>query len=61
MAACEVCGKTPKFGFNVSHSKRHTTRTWDPNIQRATIYVGGKAQRVYICTRCLRSQYKAPK
>ncbi len=59
MAACELCNKVPATGFNVSHSKRHTKRTWQPNIQRATIYVGGKPRRVYICTRCLRSQYRA--
>ncbi len=59
MAVCEICHKSPMFGFNVSHSKRHTKRTWKPNIQRATIYVKGVAKRVYLCTRCLRSQHKA--
>ena len=56
MAACELCGKTPSFGYNVSHSKRHTKRMWKPNIQRATIQSDGKARKVYICTRCLRSR-----
>ena len=59
MSACELCHKGPAFGYNVSHSKRHTKRMWRPNIQRATITVGGRPKRVYICTRCLRSQYKA--
>ncbi|MEE9284700.1 MAG: 50S ribosomal protein L28 [Dehalococcoidia bacterium] len=58
MAACALCHKTPGFGYNVSHSKRHTKRTWQPNIQRATIYVDGRPKRVYICTRCLRSQHR---
>ena len=58
MAACELCHKTPMFGYAVSHSKRHTKRMWRPNIQRATIYVGGQAKKVYICTRCLRSQHR---
>ena len=58
MAACELCKKTLGFGYNVSHSKRHTKRTWKPNIQRATIYVDGRPKRVHICTRCLRSQYR---
>ena len=61
MASCELCHKGPAFGFNVSHSKRHTKRMWMPNIQRATITVGGRPQKVYICTRCLRSQYKLKK
>ena len=48
-------------GFAVSHSKRHTKRTWQPNIQRATVYEGGKAKQVYMCTRCLRNQSKVRK
>ncbi|MBF8299567.1 MAG: ribosomal protein [Dehalococcoidia bacterium] len=59
MAKCEVCQKIPGVGFKVSHSKRHTKRTWQANIQRATIYEGGKGRQVYICTRCLRNQSKA--
>ena len=58
MAACEFCSKIPTTGFNVSHSKRHTNRTWQPNIQRATIYENGKGRKVYICTRCLRTRSK---
>ena len=61
MAACTLCHKGPAFGYNVSHSKVHTKRTWQPNIQRATINIGGRPQQVYICTRCLRSQNKLPK
>ena len=59
MAMCEVCAKTRAIGFNVSHSKRHTKRSWEPNIQRATIYENGKGRQVYICTRCLRNTTKA--
>ncbi|MQY73348.1 MAG: 50S ribosomal protein L28, partial [Dehalococcoidia bacterium] len=25
---CDICGKSPQFGHNVSHSKRHTKRRW---------------------------------
>ena len=46
------------FGNNVSHSKRHTKRTWRPNIQRATILINGLRKQVQICTRCLRTQHK---
>ncbi|HIC88975.1 MAG TPA: 50S ribosomal protein L28, partial [Anaerolineae bacterium] len=31
MAKCEICGKGPQFGHNVSHSMRHTKRKWRPN------------------------------
>ncbi|MCB0982303.1 MAG: 50S ribosomal protein L28, partial [Ilumatobacter sp.] len=33
-AVCEVCGKGPSWGMNVSHSHRRTKRRWNPNIQR---------------------------
>ena len=46
------------FGNNVSHSKRHTKRTWQPNIQRATLLINGQRKQIYICTRCLRTQHK---
>ncbi|MGB5925381.1 MAG: 50S ribosomal protein L28 [Dehalococcoidia bacterium] len=56
---CEICGKQVKFGCSVSHSKQHTRRQWLPNIQRTTIMVEGRKRKVNICTRCLRTQYKA--
>ena len=55
---CEICGKTPQFGHNVSHSKRHTNRMWKPNIHKATIISGGRPVRVKLCTRCLRTRNK---
>ena len=58
---CELCGKTPQFGHNVSHSKRRTNRRWKPNIHSAIITIDGKEKRVNLCTRCLRTQNKAAK
>ncbi len=46
------------FGENVSHSKRHTNRTFTPNIHPATIMVEGKMKQVNLCTRCLRTHNK---
>lgn len=56
---CDLCGKTPQFGHNVSHSKRRTNRRWTPNVHPATIYINGQAKRLNLCTRCLRTQTKA--
>ncbi|MGD8791546.1 MAG: bL28 family ribosomal protein, partial [Anaerolineae bacterium] len=28
MAKCDMCGKGPSFGHNVSHSNVHTKRQW---------------------------------
>ncbi|MAE11191.1 MAG: 50S ribosomal protein L28 [Dehalococcoidales bacterium] len=56
---CYFCGKTPMFGNNVSHSKRHTKRMFMPNIHPTTLMVDGKPKRLKVCTRCLRTHYKA--
>lgn len=52
---CEICGKKPVAGMNVSHSHLKTKRTWKPNIQRVRALVDGKVTRLNVCTRCLRS------
>jgi len=57
---CDICGKTPLYGYNVSHSKRHTKRRWIPNIHPATVLAEGKSKKLNLCTRCLRSYYKTP-
>jgi large subunit ribosomal protein L28 len=59
MAQCEICGKIPGFGNNVSHSKRRTKTMWGVNVHKATVVVSGKRVKgVKACTRCIRSQYK---
>ena len=55
MAKCDICGKGVHFGNNVSHSHRRSNRTWKPNIKRVKAIVNGSPKRVYVCTRCLRS------
>jgi large subunit ribosomal protein L28 len=54
-AVCEVCGKRPSFGMNVSHSHRRTKRRWNPNIQRVRVQVGGTTRRAHVCTSCIRA------
>ena len=49
-AVCEVCGKHPSFGMNVSHSHRRTKRRWNPNIQRVRAMVNGTPRGVNVCT-----------
>lgn len=58
-AKCDLCGKGPLFGHNVSFSKRATNRQWKPNLQKVTINVDGQKRVMTLCTRCLRSLYKA--
>lgn len=33
-AHCQLTGRQPGFGHNISHSHRRTKRRFDPNIQR---------------------------
>jgi large subunit ribosomal protein L28 len=58
MAVCDVCGKGPQFGHNVSHSKRRTNHQWVPNVQPVVVEVDGVPKRLRICTRCLRTIQK---
>jgi large subunit ribosomal protein L28 len=54
-AICEICGKTPSFGNNVSHSHRRTPRRWSPNIQRMRTTVRGNTKRIDVCTSCIKA------
>lgn len=60
MATCEMCGKKPSFGHNVSFSKRRTNRIWRPNVQKTTIVAAdGTMVQIRVCTRCMRTMTKA--
>ena len=54
-AECELCGKRPSSGFNVSHANNKTKRRFLPNLQRVRAVINGRTRRVRVCTRCLRS------
>ncbi len=56
---CDICGKGPQFGNNVSFSQRHTKRRWMPNVQKVTIQQGDCTVRLRVCTRCLRTLSKS--
>ena len=38
-AVCQVTGRKPGFGKQVSHSHRRTSRRWNPNLQRRRYFV----------------------
>ena len=52
---CEVCGKHPSAGRNVSHSHRVTNRVVRPNIQRVRALVNGAVKQMNVCTQCMKS------
>jgi large subunit ribosomal protein L28 len=55
VAKCDICGKGVTFGKKYSHSHIRTNRQWKPNLQRVKVLVKGTPQKIYVCTRCLRS------
>jgi large subunit ribosomal protein L28 len=52
---CEICGKGPRFGRNISHAHNVTPRRFQPNLQTVRAVVNGGTRRMRVCTRCLRS------
>jgi large subunit ribosomal protein L28 len=52
---CEVCGKVGVVGSNISHAHNVTKRRWEPNLQRVRAKVAGEVKKIWVCTRCLRS------
>ena len=52
---CEICGKGPRFGNNISHAHNVTKRRWNPNLQRVRAVVDGTICRIRVCTTCLKS------
>jgi large subunit ribosomal protein L28 len=59
MAKCEITGKKPSYGNNVSHSNRHTRRVWKPNVQKVTLVdANGKRRTMRVAASTLRTLYK---
>ena len=59
---CQLSGKKKSTGFNVSHSNRHTKRTFSPNVTKSTIIdpVTGTKLKIKISTRAKRTLLKNP-
>jgi large subunit ribosomal protein L28 len=52
---CEMCGKGPLVGHNVSHANNKTKTRSLPNLRSVRANVGGTVKYVRICTRCLKA------
>ena len=52
---CEICGKGPQFGNNVSHANNRTRRRFDPNLQSIRVQVSPTgARKMRVCTSCIK-------
>ena len=51
---CEVCGKKPITGNNVSHAHNKSRRRWLPNLQNVRVTSPSGNRQMRVCTRCIR-------
>ena len=52
---CDVCGKGPLVGNQVSHANNKTKKRTLPNLQRVRAVVDGSHKHLRVCTRCLKA------
>ena len=52
---CDICGKGPRFGNNISHAHNVTRRRWNPNLRRVRVLVNGAHKTLLACTACIRA------
>jgi len=45
-AHCQLTGRQPGFGHNISHSHRRTSRRFDPNIQSKCYWLPSEGRYV---------------
>lgn len=53
---CDICGKGPATGNNVSHAHNKSRRRFMPNLQTVRAQLAsGQVKTIKACTRCIRS------
>ena len=52
--ACDICGKKPQVGNNVSHAHNLTKRRFNPNLQNVRVLKDGRVQKLTVCTSCIK-------
>jgi large subunit ribosomal protein L28 len=52
---CEICGKKPMVGCNVSHAHNVTKRRFNPNLQSVRAKYEGRVKKMVVCTSCIKS------
>ena len=52
---CEVCGKGPLVGHNVSHANNKTKTRSLPNLRSVRANMQGEVRHIRVCTRCLKA------
>jgi large subunit ribosomal protein L28 len=52
---CDVCGKGPQSGNNISHAHNVSRRRWNVNLRPVRAKVGTGSKKMRVCTSCIRS------
>jgi len=52
---CEICGKKPGVGHNVSKAHNLSNRRFNINLQSVNAKVDGKPKRLRVCTSCIKA------
>ena len=52
---CEICGRSPVVGRQLSHAHNVSARRFEPNLQTVRAMINGGIKRIRVCTRCIRS------
>jgi large subunit ribosomal protein L28 len=53
---CNICGKGPQFGNNISHAHNVTRRRWNVNLRPVKAKLeNGSNKRIRVCTSCIKS------
>ncbi len=52
---CEICGKRPMAGNNVSHAHNKTKRRFLPNLQKIRVQTSDGVKRMRVCASCIQA------
>jgi large subunit ribosomal protein L28 len=52
---CEICGKEPVSGNNISHAHNVTKRVFLPNLHSVRVVENGVTRRIKVCTKCIKA------
>lgn len=58
MAKCANCNKKTTFGRNRPWSRKATSRTFRPNLQKVSVFKDGRKERKVLCTKCIKAMSK---
>ena len=50
---CDICGKKPLTGNNVSHAHNVSKRRFNPNLQSVRAVWKGQVKKMTVCTSCI--------